>query len=130
MWELMPPSHLYLNCLSWRDYDNIKTNMTDEELVLIPTKDLNKVVKESGWLFLSPIEVDHLDDDDDDYDDDGDDDDDDDDDDGHRFDQGGREEDQREEENFEEQVSLTDQLYTHVSYDEIQKVKTLKKTNR
>merc|ERR1712032_108602 len=31
-----------------RDYDNIKTNMTDEELVLIPTKDLNKVVKESG----------------------------------------------------------------------------------
>ena len=34
-----------------RDYDNIKTNMTDEELVLIPTKDLNKVVKESGWPF-------------------------------------------------------------------------------
>ena len=31
-----------------REYDNIKTNMTDEELVLIPTKDLNKVVKESG----------------------------------------------------------------------------------
>ena len=33
---------------SFREYDNIKTNMTDEELVLIPTKDLNKVVKESG----------------------------------------------------------------------------------
>ena len=32
----------------FREYDNIKTNMTDEELVLIPTKDLNKVVKESG----------------------------------------------------------------------------------
>merc|ERR1711890_157008 len=31
-----------------RDYDNIKTNLTDEELVLTPTKDLNKFVKESG----------------------------------------------------------------------------------
>ena len=79
--------------------------MTDEELVLIPTKDLNKVVKESGWLFLSPIEVDHLDDDDDD---------------GHRFDQGGREEDQREEENFEEQVSPNNRLSTHRD-DEMQK---------
>jgi len=28
--------------------DNTKTNMTDEELILISTKDLNKVVKESG----------------------------------------------------------------------------------
>lgn len=35
-----------------REYDNIKTDMTDEELVLIPTKDLNKVVKESGILLL------------------------------------------------------------------------------
>ena len=36
---------------SFREYDNIKTNMTDEELVLIPTKDLNKVVKESGEFY-------------------------------------------------------------------------------
>ena len=31
--------------------DNTKTNMTDEELILISTKDLNKVVKESGNCF-------------------------------------------------------------------------------
>ena len=38
-----------------REYDNIKTDMTDEELVLIPTKDLNKVVKESGKMMLNSI---------------------------------------------------------------------------
>ena len=39
----------------FREYDNIKTNMTDEELVLIPTKDLNKVVKESGESYRNYI---------------------------------------------------------------------------
>ena len=41
----------------FREYDNIKTNMTDEELVLIPTKDLNKVVKESGESYINYIWV-------------------------------------------------------------------------
>jgi hypothetical protein len=48
----MPYQHVDL-----REYDNIKTNMTDEELVLIPTKDLNKVVKESGMLIPNVTHV-------------------------------------------------------------------------
>ena len=89
--------------------------MTDEELVLIPTKDLNKVVKESGWIFKESLQIDHLNGDDDADDDDADDDDDDnddnaDDDAAHRFDKGRREEAQREATNSEEQVKPTNQI--------------------
>ena len=83
--------------------------MTDEELVLIPTKDLNKVVKESGWIFKESLQIDHLNDDDD-NDDDENNDDDADDDTAHRFDKGRREEAQREATNSEEQVKPTNQI--------------------